>query len=61
MPTAVRYILHQKRSFPCQRHRKSSLTAEAQGKQNIPKTFEIIFWQKPADKEKIGRLSRYSV
>ena len=30
-----------------------ALTAKAQVKQNISKTFEIIFCQKPADKEKI--------
>ena len=53
MPTAVRYIIHQKRYFLCQRNRESSLTAKAQDKQNISKTFKIIFCQNPLDKEKI--------
>ena len=47
------YIIHQKRYFPCQRDHESSLTVKAQDKQNISETFEIIFFQKPADKEKI--------
>ena len=49
----VRYIIHQKRYFPCQRDRESSLTTKVQDKQNISKTFEINFCQKTADKEKI--------
>ena len=54
VPTAVRYIVHQKRYyFPCQRDRDSSLTAKAQGKQSISRTFEVIFCQKLADREKI--------
>ena len=46
VPTAVRYIIHQKRYFLCQRNRESSLTAKAQDKQNISKTFKILFLSK---------------
>ena len=58
MPTAapgsIHYTsIHRKRYFPFQRDRESSLTTKAQDKQNISKPFEIIFYQKPADKEKI--------
>ena len=54
VPTAVQYIVHQKQCyFPCQCNRDSSLTAKAQGKQSISRTFEIIFCQKLVDREKI--------
>ena len=39
-------MIHQKGYFPCQRDREGLLTVKAQDKQNISKTFEIIFVSK---------------